>query len=193
MKTSLSSPLWLLGLAAGVVPLFGCNDAPATLVVVNSYPAQSDAAIAAPITIYKVWWKATLIVDPVPPDGASAVARTVPGSDHAYALLAPGWLPESGAPPTVLVAAQSAERLSLGRGAQLEILISDDTFIGNCAAGRPLDAESASLIVERIFPGDFAGASYDPTTCATTPIAGDAATPDDDAGSDVAADSGAGQ
>ena len=40
MKTSFSFPLCLIGLVAGVVPLLGCNDAPATLVVVNGYPAN---------------------------------------------------------------------------------------------------------------------------------------------------------
>jgi hypothetical protein len=74
-----------------------------------------------------------------------------------------------------LVPARSARKLSVGRGDQLQIFVSDDTFVGNCAAGTPLDADSARLIVERIFPGDFAGVTYDPASCLTTPVAVDAA------------------
>jgi hypothetical protein len=168
----------LFGLVAAAIPLSGCNDTPATVVVGNGYPASPDSDAAATVTIYKLWWTTTLIADPVAPEGVSPIERTVPGSDYAYALLAPGWSPESGAPPAALIAARSAERLSVARGARLEIVVSDHTFVGNCAAGKPLDADSAALIVERIFPGAFAGARYDPATCVTSAAAGDAAAPD---------------
>ena len=164
--TSLAVRFSLLALAATTLPLSACDDTASTVMVENAY---------ATITVYETWWATTLLADPVAPGATSAIERTVPGDDFAYALLAPGWTPGSGAPPAALIAARSAERLSVARGALLRIAVSDDAFIGNCAAGKPLDADSAQLIVERIFPGDFAGATYDPATCATTPASADAA------------------
>jgi hypothetical protein len=154
--------------AAALLP--ACNDTASTVVVTNAYPADAEGGAPAAMTVVKLWWMTTLIADPVAPATTSAAERAAPGDDFAYALLAPGW----GAPPDALIAARSRERLSVARGEQLRIAVSDDTFIGNCAAGRPLDADTATLIVERIFPGDFAGATYDPSTCVTTPASADA-------------------
>jgi len=47
--------------------------------------------------------------------------------------------------------------------------VSDGEFVGNCAAGSVLGEDDARLVVERIFPGDFAGSSYDPATCTSAP------------------------
>jgi hypothetical protein len=152
--TSARFPLCLVALAIVALPLAACNDAATTVFVANG---------SADLTVSKVWWNATLIPESVAPRRASAVQRAVPGDDFAYALLAP------------LIPARSAQPLSVARGDQLEILVSDDTFVGDCAAGEPLDADTAQLIVERIFPGDFAGATYDPVTCTTTPASADAA------------------
>jgi hypothetical protein len=163
--TSIKSSLSVLVLAAATLPLSACDDTPSTVMVENTYST---------ITVYKTWWATTLIADPVAPGGTSAVERTVPRDDYAYTLLAPGWTPGSAAPPATLIAARSAEMLLVARGDLLRIVVSDDTFVGNCAAGKPLDADSAQLIVERIFPDDFAGVTYDPATCATTPVSGDA-------------------
>jgi len=170
MTTSHRFPFWLLvlGLFAAATPLLGCDDTASMVVVVNRF---DDASV------YKLWWNTTLIADPVPPGQISAAERTVPSDDLAYALLAPGWSPATGGPPPALIAIQSFGRLSVTRGKTLGIAVSDDTFVGNCAAGTPLDADSAAFIVERIFPGDFAGATYDPATCTTT-------TPNTDAGVD---------
>jgi hypothetical protein len=159
MTTSHRLLLCLLALFPAVAPLLGCDDYASSVAVVNRF---DDASV------YKAWWNTTLIADPVPPGQLSAAERTVPANEFAYALLAPGWSPASGGPPPALIAIQSRERLSVARGNMLGIAISDDTFAGNCAAGAPLDAESAAFIVERIFPGDFAGATYDPATCMTT-------------------------
>jgi hypothetical protein len=165
MTTSRALPLCLLGLLTAT-PLLGCDDTASTVVVVNHL---DDASV------YKVWWNTTLIADPVPPGLTSPAERTVPANDFAYALLAPDWSPESGGPPTALIPIRSTDRLSLPRGAALDIVVSDGTFVGNCTAGTPLDAEGAAFIVERIFPGDFAGATYDPATCTTRRTGADAA------------------
>jgi hypothetical protein len=164
--TSIGFSLSLLVVAAAALPLSACDDTASTVMVENAYPAT---------TVYQTWWATTLLADPVAPGGSSAVERTVPRDDFAYALLAPGWAPGSAARPATLIAARSTGTLSVARGALLRIAVSDDTFIGNCAAGKPLDADSAQLIVDRIFPGDFAGATYDPATCTTTPASADAA------------------
>ena len=58
---------------------------------------------------------------------------------------------------------------------------SDDTFAGDCAAGSTLADVDAQLIAQRIFPGDFTGTTYDPTTCTTTPAAPDGGQPPDGA------------
>jgi hypothetical protein len=104
----------------------------------------------------------------------SAAQRTVAGSDLAYALLAWDWewSPELGVPPAELMVLQSSQRLSVAGGDQLEIRVFDDSFAGNCNAAGPLDADSARFIVERIFPDDFAGATYDAAGCTTTPSGG---------------------
>jgi hypothetical protein len=60
----------------------------------------------------------------------------------------------------------------------LRITVADETFIGDCASGKPLSSEDAQLIVERIFPGDFAGVTYDSTACITVSN-GDGGTSDD--------------
>ena len=162
MRTSRALALCVLFAAA---PSVGCDDSPSTVVVINRF---DDASV------YKLWWNTTLIADPVPPLGASGAERTVPANDVAYALLAPVWSPASAGPPPSLIAIRSFEPLSVARGKALGIAVSDDTFVGNCAVGTPLDADTAAFIVERIFPGDFAGKRYDPATCSTTPATADA-------------------
>ena len=169
MTASMKTLVCLLALTAAA-PLSGCDDTASTVVVTNAYPADAPA----PMMVFKVWWTTTLVADPVAPGTSSASERTVPGDDFAYALLAPGWTSEGGAPPPALMAARSADELSVARGDRLEIVVSDGRFIGNCAAGKPLDAATAALIVESIFPGDFAGTTYDAATCVTTPVSADA-------------------
>lgn len=150
-----------------MICLAACDDTPTTAVLDNAFPV----APATPVTIYKAWWITTLFSDAVPPGSSSVVQRTVPGSDHAYALLAPGWSPDDQGPPPRLVAVKSAAPLAVSAHDVLHIAV-DDTFVGDCAAGSTLTADDASLIVERIFPGAFTGATYDPATCTTTPATG---------------------
>jgi uncharacterized membrane protein YgcG len=95
------------------------------------------------------------------------VQRTIPGSDYAYALLAPGWSAANG-PPPYLVAVKSAAKLTAYDHQLLRIIAADATFTGDCAAGTLLTADDATLITTQLFPGEFAGAVYDPATCTTT-------------------------
>jgi len=159
---SIRLALRLLGLP-GLLGLATCNSTATTAVVKNGY---GDAVV------HKVWWNTTLIADALEPGAASAPQRAVPGDDLAYALISPGRPGEAG--PPGLIALQSRQRLSIARGDQLEIDVLDSSFEGNCDASAPLDDASARFITGRIFPGDFAGATYDPATCVTTPATTDA-------------------
>ena len=164
-----------LRVSFAVAALAGCETADPTMALVdNGYAASPDADPSTDVTVYKAWWSVALFPDAVPAGQTSAPVRVVPGTDLAYALLAPGWDPVSGSTPVVLVPVQTKQKLSVDRGEALHILISDATTIGNCASGQPLSMEDAAFIVDRIFPGDFAGVTYDPATCSTTPIAEDA-------------------
>ena len=160
-----------------IAPLLavGCETSdPTSAVVINEYPAGGDPSTA--VTVYKAWWSVALFADPVAAGQASDSVRIVPGDDYAYALLAPGWDPTTGTPPPALIPVHTVVRLSVERGNTLDIAISDRATVGNCSANSPLSAEDASFIVERIFPGEFAGVVYDPATCTAVPLT--------DAGSD---------
>jgi hypothetical protein len=147
---------------------------PTTVVVDNAYPVvPAGGDVAKEMTVFKVWWVTSLLPDAVPPGGAGQPERTVPNSDFAYALLAPGWDPSSPAPPPRLFAAKSASRLSAARGDTLHIHVSDDTFVGNCNAARPLSQDDATFITTRIFPAEFARMIYDSKSCTARAEAGD--------------------
>jgi hypothetical protein len=160
MRTIVARQLLLATALAGGTLLAGCNDAATTAVVENTYPAA---------TVFKVWWVTTLFPSPVAPGASSETERTVPGDDFAYALLAPSGLPDAQQPPANLVALKSTEKIAAAEHDLLTITVSDDRFAGNCASGSVLSDEDAQLIVQRIFPGDFAGQTYDPATCASAP------------------------
>jgi hypothetical protein len=182
-----------LGLAAVVASslatLGGCDDTPTTAVVENAFPVAADAASSsAPMSVYRAWWVTTLFSNAVAPGASSETERTVPALDYAYALLAPGWSPSDGGIPRRLIAVRSAAKVGVAVHGVLRLVVSDDTFVGDCAAGRPLDDADARLIVERIFPAAFAGATYDPATCATSAAAADASAPSDDGAVGDAAD-----
>jgi hypothetical protein len=140
-------------LAGAGLTVGACDDTPTTAVVVNAYPAAGS-------TVTKVWWLTTLFPNAIDPGATSETERTVPGTDFAYALLA-------GAPPARPIALKSRQKLTAAAHEPMTIVVSDDTFAGDCAAGSTLDPDDARLITEQIFPGDFAGASYDPATCAS--------------------------
>lgn len=177
----------LLGVAVAVAlaaSLAACETEDASkAVVVNGYPALSPGRDPAnQITVYRAWWVATYFPDPVAGAGTSAEQRSVPASDYAYALLAPGWDASSGMPPSELVVVKSKAPLAVARGDTLRIVVDDQTFAGSCVAGQPLSQNEAELITQRIFPGEFTGMTYDAATCTLAPAV--SAASDADAGGD---------
>jgi hypothetical protein len=118
---------------------------------------------------------------PMQPDGGLVwfcnPDETVPASaNSAYAVVAPGWDPESGISPTSFVVLKSRDGFSVQVGDTLQIPVDDSTFAGNCASGSFLSQSQADFITERIFPSIFAKLRYDAATCKTTPV-GDAGGP----------------
>jgi hypothetical protein len=164
---AISSALVVLALFS----VAACDTEDATTAVVDDDYSAADAVV-----VYKVWWSTALFSTPVVPGAESDSSRVVTDDATAYALLAPGWDPTSGAPPTYLVAVKSKATLSVARGDELHIRLSDSTMTGRCAAGGGLMQADADFITQRIFPGDFAGGTYDAKTCRFTPAA-DAAAP----------------
>lgn len=159
-------------LAATLILPAACDtETPTSVVVDNAFPAVGDSSVDAEVmTVYQVWWRTTLLENPVAPGAESERERTVPGSDYAYVLVAPAWDSASGRGPTRLLALRSAAALSVARGDTLHIAVGPAGFVGNCAAGTALTADDADLITTRIFPGAFSGVHYDPATCTTTPV-----------------------
>jgi hypothetical protein len=151
--------------------LAGCNTSePTTAVLSNEYPSAGDAGSADSMPVYKGWWSVAQFPEPVPAGQVSDPVRIVQGSDYGYALLAPGWEPSSSTPPTTLIALRSARKMSVGRGELLTFVVSEQAAIGDCAAGNPLTQEDADYITQRIFPGEFAGLSYDASSCTTSAV-----------------------
>jgi hypothetical protein len=173
---------WLRSLA--LLGILGCDtEDPTRVVVDNDYPPVADGGNpSTEMTVFRVWWVSTLLPEPVAPGSEGQAQRAVPNSDFAYALLAPGWDPSSGSGPDQLLAAKSVAPLGAARGDTLHVHVSDVAFAGNCAAGKPLSQEDADFITQRIFPGEFAGISYDAARCGASIAA--------DAGTDATADGG---
>lgn len=166
--------LSIASLFAGIA-LAACDtEDPSKAVVDNGYPASAQTVV------YRAWWVATYFPDPVAGGATSTEQRSVPASDFAYAVLAPGWDPASGAPPPRFVFVKSKAPLSVARGDTLHIVVDDRTFTGSCAANQPLTQDEADFITQRIFPGELGNMTYDAKTCAVIP-ASSAAT---DAGTD---------
>ena len=165
------TPMFAL-VATTLLATTGCETETATTAVVaDSYPAVADGGDpSTQVTVYKVWWVTTSFLDPVAPGAESDAQRTVPAADYAYALLAPGWDPTSSTPPTLLIPLRSADKLSVNRGDTLRIDVSDATFVGNCAGGKPLSQDDADFITQSIFPGDFAAVRYDARSCTATAL-----------------------
>ena len=182
------SILLLTTFAVAAACVAACDtETPTKGVVDNGYPAPPDGGDPAKQTVvYRTWWVATYFPDPVAGGATSNEVRTVPGSDYAYAVLAPGWDPASTTPPTTFVVLKSKSPLSVARGDVLHIAVSDVTFTGNCAANQPLAQADADFIAKSIFPGELAKVTYDAKTCISTPV------PSDDGGADGSADAGPG-
>jgi hypothetical protein len=159
-----------------------CDSAtPTTLVVESGY----DAAAALRPVVFRVWYAATLVDEPLSSGAASEPLRTVPGTDYAYALVARGWDPASETPPAALFALRSKDKLTAHRGEELRVRVSDATFDGDCVTGHALAQLAADFVTQRIFPGPFAGGRYDAATCAIVLGASDGGV---DAGADGEAD-----
>jgi hypothetical protein len=180
MRT-LASLLLLVAAVSG-----GCETENAThAIVANAYPPAADGGIELDDSVvYRAWWTTVLFAEPIVAGARSETERAVKGSDYAYAILARGWDPESGTTPEHLLALRSKEKLSVKRGATLTIRVSDETFDGDCAHGAALDQDDADFITARIFPGNFAGSSYDAATCTLTKRATDPAMDDLDSSAD---------
>lgn len=123
-------------------------DSPALVVVDNAYPAGTR--------VDEVWWRETLVPDVVDPGGESPAYRAAAGADFAYAVLE-----RDGARLVV----RTTAALSVERGETLHVVLAPDTVVGDCATGAPLTQAEADGITESIFPGAFAGATYDAATC----------------------------
>jgi hypothetical protein len=159
-----------------VLPLLaGCATSdPTTAVLLNQYPVATDASTSVATTVYQAWWDVALFAAPIPAGQISDPVRVVQGTDYAYALLAPGWDSTSGTPPSRLIPIRSSHELTATRGDTLNIVISDATTVGNCAAGEPLSQTDADFITQRIFPGPFSDLRYDPASCTSSPAPADA-------------------
>lgn len=127
-----------------------CDDA-TTIVVDNAY---TDDTI-----VDEVWWSQTLVPDQVAPGGESPVYRTTPALETAYVVAE-----RAG---NVFVA-RTTIPLGVERSAELHVVISPTTIVGDCAASSArLTQPEADFITQSIFPGRFAGAVYDAATCKT--------------------------
>ncbi len=135
-----------------------CDDSATTLIVENGYDNAS---------VYRVWYGATLVTEPVAPEGESAPLRAAPGSSIAYALVAPGWRPDSGSPPPRLIVLQSRSEVDASRSTVVRLRVDDRLFDGDCASRQPLSQQDADAITQRVFPGQFMGTTYDAATCTT--------------------------
>jgi hypothetical protein len=158
-------------LAAGAFAL-GC-DSPSTYVVLdNEYPTTSAQVI------FQAAWQAVSFEMPIPPGSSSGPQSTVAASANtAYVVLAPGWDPTSGAPPSKLVLLQSRSGYGVHLTDTVHIPVDDTHFAGNCAAGSFLSQSQADFIAQLVFsaapdggPSVFAMLHYDAATCTTTSL-----------------------
>jgi hypothetical protein len=173
------NPLRALSIASLLLALAACDtEDPSKAVVDNGFPASSGTVV------YRAWWVATYFADPVAGGATSTEQRSVPASDFAYAVLAPGWDPASGTAPATFVFVKSKAPLSVARGDTLHIVVDDQTFTGSCAANQPLSQDEADFITQRIFPGELGTMVYDAKTCALAPAASAASDAASDAGTD---------
>lgn len=166
---AIGSSLSLLGACAGWP-----NSAPQNrtdVVLTNNYPTSATTALV----IYDAYWQVSFAGNPIVPGASSAALPAVPTSgDSAYVVLAPGWDPSSGTSPTSFIVLQSRSTYALALDGVLTIPVDDTGFEGNCAAGSLLTQEQADFLTQIVFAGDFAGFTYDPSSC-TTAATGDGA------------------
>jgi hypothetical protein len=169
MKTLLA-PLVLFAASS----LAGCEtDTPTRVVVTNGFRAIPDSGPRQDeVTVYRGWYVTTSFVDPVAPGTASSEQRTIPATDYAYFVLAEGWDPADVKPPTRLIPIRSKSKLSVARGATLQIEVSDSAFLGRCGFEKTLSQSDTDFITQRLFPVEFAGVTFDAATCTPTRTGG---------------------
>ena len=188
------SILLLMACSGGAAAVTACEtETPTPSLIENAYPAPPDGGDPTKQTVvYRAWWVSTSYPEPLAGGTSSSEFRSVPATDFAYAVLAPGWDPASTSPPTRLLVVKSKGPLEATRGETLRITVSTETFTGDCDAKQPLSQDDADFITQRIFPGAFANRTYDARTCVTTAVteAGADGGPDGgaDGGRDGAAD-----
>lgn len=146
-------------------------------VVVNDMPADGPE----PLTIYKVWYRSTLFLDPLAPGEQSESLRIGPGAEPAYALLAPAYDADAGTPR--LMPARTKDVIRSEAGETVRLVFSPATAFIGCGGAAGLSREDYDTIRERIFPGDIV-APFDPAGCTSQGRSGQ------EAGTDSAADAG---
>jgi len=162
---------FLLGVAVGTASCAAFPDsAPKTTVVLeNDY-----APVAGTPVVYDAhWFNVSFQGQPVSPGASSDPQTAVPASadNLAYVVLAFDWDPSSTTPPTNLVVLQSRSGFGVDLGETLHIPVDDAHFDGNCAAGSRLTQDQADFLTQIVFAQDFAGLTYDASTCTATPTA----------------------
>ena len=148
-------------LTALALSLTACNEDGSTAVVENRLDGE--------LSVQKTWFLTTLFADAVPAGERSTSERTSIGEDYAYALVG-----EAEAPADEWLVMKSYDRFESERGEELTIRVSNDTFAGDCAAQAAISQEDADLVTQRIFPGEFAGFTYDAASCSFTAAISDA-------------------
>lgn len=166
---------WMVATGVVTTSCAGFPDkAPQTLVVLDNDYASSTQPQAV---LYQAYWLNVAFQTPVPPGSSSTPQAGTPASANtAYALVAPGWDPDGGSPPTSFVVLRSKVGYGVDLGDTLHIAVSSDTFDGDCAAGDPLDQAEADFLTQVVFSSAFAGLTYDAPTCTTTSM-GDSSAP----------------
>ena len=171
MRLARGAAAWALALLPWAPFTVGCLnvDTPSTNV---SFDNRYPAAAARPLVVYEAHWQAITLdaSTPILP-GESVEASTVPASANtAYVVLAPGWNPDAGAPPTAFVVLESKSGFAVHLGDTLHIPVGDTAFTGNCAAGSFLAQPEADFVTQIVFPDTFGGLRYAAATCTTTPV-----------------------
>ena len=69
-----------------------------------------------------------------------------------------------------MIPAKTNGPISVDKGNVLHITVDDAHVVGNCAAGHLLAQADADFITQNIFPGEFAGMTYDAAACSLVPI-----------------------
>ena len=155
----------------------GCQGDLSQAVVVNEYPAN----VPEPYTIYKVWYRSTLFLEPVSPGQESGASRIGPGTEPAYALVTPSFDADGGT--RTLLPARTRNVVQTGSGDTGRLVFSPTAALVGCGGPNGLSREDYDIITTRVFPGDVV-VPFDPLGC--TPQAQQA----EDAGQHSVTDAG---